>query len=149
MRIDSIKNGIVIDHIAAGKAKEVYDALDLGKLDCQVAIIMNCRSNKMGKKDIIKIDNDFDVDLDVLGYIDPNITVSIIKNGVTVEKKKLQLPEKIINVAKCRNPRCITSVERDLDQVFYLANREKRIYRCYYCESKAEKKEPLIFKGGQ
>ena len=134
MRIDSIKNGIVIDHIAAGKAKEVYDALDLGKLDCQVAIIMNCRSNKMGKKDIIKIDNDFDVDLDVLGYIDPN-------NGETVEKKKLQLPEKIINVAKCKNPRCITSVERDLDQVFYLANREKRIYRCYYCESKAEKKD--------
>ena len=141
MRIDSIKNGIVIDHIAAGKAKEVYDALDLDKLDCQVAIIMNCRSNKMGKKDIIKIDNDFDVDLDVLGYIDPNITVSITKNGVTVEKKKLQLPEKIINVAKCKNPRCITSVERDLDQVFYLANREKRIYRCYYCESKAEKKD--------
>lgn len=141
MRIDSIKNGIVIDHIAAGKAKEVYDALDLGKLDYQVAIIMNCRSNKMGKKDIIKIDNDFDVDLDVLGYIDPNITVSIIKNGETVEKKKLQLPEKIINVAKCKNPRCITSVERDLDQVFYLANREKRIYRCYYCESKAEKKD--------
>lgn len=144
MRIDSIKNGIVIDHIAAGKAKEVYDALDLGKLDCQVAIIMNCRSNKMGKKDIIKIDNDFDVDLDVLGYIDPNITVSIIKNGVTVEKKKLQLPEKIINVAKCKNPRCITSVERDLDQVFYLANREKRIYRCYYCESKAEKKDLVL-----
>lgn len=141
MRIDSIKNGIVIDHIAAGKAKEVYDALDLGKLDCQVSIIMNCCSNKMGKKDIIKIDNDFDVDLDVLGYIDPNITVSIIKNGETVEKKKLQLPEKIINVAKCKNPRCITSVERDLDQVFYLANREKRIYRCYYCESKAEKKD--------
>lgn len=141
MRIDSIKNGIVIDHIAAGKAKEVYDALDLGKLDYQVAIIMNCRSNKMGKKDIVKIDNDFDVDLDVLGYIDPNITVSIIKNGETVEKKKLQLPEKIINVAKCKNPRCITSVERDLDQVFYLANREKRIYRCYYCESKAEKKD--------
>ena len=111
MRIDSIKNGIVIDHIAAGKAKEVYDALDLGKLDCQVAIIMNCRSNKMGKKDIVKIDNDFDVDLDVLGYIDPNITVSIIKNGETVEKKKLQLPEKIINVAKCKNPRCITSVD--------------------------------------
>ena len=102
---------------------------------------MNCRSNKMGKKDIIKIDNDFDVDLDVLGYIDPNITVSIIKNGETVEKKKLQLPEKIINVAKCKNPRCITSVERDLDQVFYLANREKRIYRCYYCESRAEKKD--------
>ena len=141
MRIDSSKNGIVIDHIAAGKAKEVYDALDLGKLDCQVAIIMNYRSNKMGKKDIIKIDNDFDVDLDVLGYIDPNITVSIIKNGETVEKKKLQLPEKIINVAKCKSPRCITSVERDLDQVFYLANREKRIYRCYYCESKAEKKD--------
>lgn len=141
MRIDSIKNGIVIDHIAAGKAMEVYEALELGKLNCQVAIIMNCRSNKMGKKDIIKIDNDFDVDLDVLGYIDPNITVSIIKEGVTVEKKKLQLPEKIINVVKCKNPRCITSVEKDLNQVFYLANREKRIYRCYYCDSRAEKKD--------
>ena len=134
--LSTIKESLVLETL-----KEVYDALDLGKLDCQVAIIMNCRSNKMGKKDIIKIDNDFDVDLDVLGYIDPNITVSIIKNGETVEKKKLQLPEKIINVAKCKNPRCITSVERDLDQVFYLANREKRIYRCYYCESKAEKKD--------
>ena len=141
MRIDSIKNGIVIDHIAAGKAKEVYDALDLGKLDCQVAIIMNCRSNKMGKKDIIKIDNDFDVDLDVFGFIDHNITVNIIKNGEIVEKKTLKLPKSITNVIKCQNPRCITSVERDLDQVFYLANREKRIYRCYYCESKAEKKD--------
>ena len=145
MRIDSIKNGIVIDHIAAGKAKEVYDALDLGKLDCQVAIIMNCRSNKMGKKDIIKIDNDFDVDLDVLGYIDPNITVSIIKNGETVEKKKLQLPEKIINVAKCKNPRCITSVERDLDQVFYLANREKRIYRCIIVNLRLRRRTKSFF----
>ena len=141
MKIDSIKNGIVLDHITAGKSLEVYKALGLDKLDCSVAIIKNVKSNKIGKKDILKIDEEFTLDLDVLGYIDPNITVSIIKNGETVEKKKLQLPEKIINVAKCKNPRCITSVERDLDQVFYLANREKRIYRCYYCESKAEKKD--------
>ena len=141
MKIDDVKNGIVLDHITAGKVMEVYEALELDKLNCSIAILKNVRSTKMGRKDILKIDNDFDVDLDVLGYIDPNITVSIIKNGETVEKKKLQLPEKIINVAKCKNPRCITSVERDLDQVFYLANREKRIYRCYYCESKAEKKD--------
>ena len=141
LNISGLDNGIVLDHIPAGMSMEIYKYLNLGKLDSQVAIIKNASSKKMGKKDIIKIDNDFDVDLDVLGYIDPNITVSIIKNGETVEKKKLQLPEKIINVAKCKNPRCITSVERDLDQVFYLANREKRIYRCYYCESKAEKKD--------
>ena len=141
LNVGALREGYVLDHIKAGKAMTIYHDLKLDKLDCTVAIIKNARSNKMGKKDIIKIDNDFDVDLDVLGYIDPNITVSIIKNGATVEKKKLQLPEKIINVAKCKNPRCITSVERDLDQVFYLANREKRIYRCYYCESKAEKKD--------
>ena len=141
LNVGALREGYVLDHIKAGKAMTIYHDLKLDKLDCTVAIIKNARSNKMGKKDIIKIDNDFDVDLDVLGYIDPNITVSIIKNGETVEKKKLQLPEKIINVAKCKNPRCITSVERDLDQVFYLANREKRIYRCYYCESKAEKKD--------
>ena len=136
MRIDSIKNGIVIDHIAAGKAKEVYDALDLGKLDCQVAIIMNCRSNKMGKKDIIKIDNDFDVDLDVLGFIDHNITVNIIKDGQIVDKKSLSLPKQITNVIKCKNPRCITSIEQGLDHVFVLSDPVKQVYRCKYCEEK-------------
>lgn len=140
MKIDSIINGIVLDHITAGKAMEVYEALGLDDLDCSVAIIKNVKSTKMGKKDILKIDNDFEVDLDVLGYIDPNITVSIIKDGKTVEKKKLQLPKKIINIEKCKNPRCITSVEQDLDQVFYLANEKEHIYRCMYCESRVEKK---------
>jgi len=138
MRIDSIENGIVLDHITAGKVMEVYQALHIDQLDCSIAILKNVRSNKMGKKDILKIDNDFDVDLDVLGYIDPSITVSIIKDGKTVEKKHLQLPSRIKNVEKCKNPRCITSVEQDLDQVFYLANREKRIYRCIYCDTKVE-----------
>jgi len=140
MRIDSIVNGIVLDHITAGKVMQVYDALDLDKLDCSVAILKNVRSTKMGKKDILKIDNDFDVDLDVLGYIDPRITVSIIKEGKTVEKKQLRLPKKIMNVEKCKNPRCITSIEQDLEHVFYLANEEKRIYRCIYCDTKVSNK---------
>ena len=139
MKVDSIVNGIVLDHITAGKVMEVYDALKLDKLDCSVAILKNVSSNKMGKKDILKIDNDFDIDLDVLGYIDHNITVSYIKDGKTVEKKHLALPERIINVEKCKNPRCITSVERGLDQEFYLANREKQIYRCIYCDTKFTK----------
>ncbi|MBO6046175.1 MAG: aspartate carbamoyltransferase regulatory subunit [Erysipelotrichaceae bacterium] len=138
MRIDSIVNGIVLDHITAGKVMEVYNALHLEKLNCSIAILKNVRSNKMGKKDILKIDNDFDVDLDVIGYIDPNITISIIRDGKTVEKKHLQLPARIMNVEKCRNPRCITSIEQDLDQEFYLANAEKRIYRCIYCDTKVE-----------
>ena len=139
MKIDSIKNGIVLDHIRAGKSLEVYTALGLDKLDCSVAIIKNVKSNKMGKKDILKIDEEFTLDLDVLGYLDPNITVCIIKNGELVEKKKLQLPKKIINVERCKNPRCITSTEQGLEHVFYLANEEKRIYRCLYCETKVEK----------
>lgn len=139
MKVDSIVNGIVLDHITAGKVMEVYEALKLDKLDCTVAILKNVSSNKMGKKDILKIDNDFDIDLDVLGYIDHNITVSYIKDGKTAEKKHLALPERIINVEKCKNPRCITSVERGLDQEFYLANREKQIYRCIYCDTKVTK----------
>lgn len=139
MKIDSIINGIVLDHITAGNAMKVYEALGLDNLDCSVAIIKNVKSNKMGKKDILKIDNDFEIDLDVLGYLDPHITVSIIKDGKTVEKKKLQLPKKIINIEKCKNPRCITSVEDDLDQIFYLANEEEHIYRCMYCESRISK----------
>lgn len=140
MKIDSIKNGIVLDHISAGNAMKVYDALGLDKLDCSVAIIKNVKSNKMGKKDILKIDNELTVDFEVLGYLDPNITVCIIKDGNLIEKKKLKLPQKIINIEKCKNPRCITSVEPDLNHVFYLANEKKRIYRCLYCESKAEHK---------
>ena len=137
MRIDSIKNGIVIDHIAAGKAKEVYDALDLGKLDCQVAIIMNCRSNKMGKKDIIKVECPVEnLDLDILGFIDHNITVNVIKDEKIVAKKELKLPNQVVNVIKCKNPRCITSIEQGLDQIFVLADKEKEVYRCKYCEEK-------------
>ena len=139
MKIDIIINGIVLDHIRAGNAMKVYEALGLDKLDCSVAIIKNVKSNKMGRKDILKIDNELKIDLDVLGYLDPNITVCIIKEGKLVEKKKLKLPQKIINIEKCKNPRCITSVEQDLDHVFYLANEKKHIYRCLYCETKVEK----------
>ena len=139
MTIDSIKNGIVIDHIAAGKAMDLYNILGLGKLDCSVAILKNVVSHKMGKKDIIKIDTNLDLDWDIIGYVDPNITVNVIKNGEHVEKRQLKLPDTITNVIRCKNPRCITSVEQELPQVFKLTDREKRIYRCLYCEAKAEK----------
>lgn len=135
MKIDSIQNGIVLDHITAGKALQVYHDLKLGKLDCSVAILQNVKSGKMGKKDILKIDKSYDIDLDVLGYIDPDITVSIIKDGETVEKKKLALPKKLINVRKCKNPRCITSVEPNIPHIFKLTDETNRVYRCEYCES--------------
>lgn len=138
MTIDSIVNGVVIDHIKAGNSTELYDFLGLESLDCQVAIIKNAPSKKMGKKDIIKIDSDFECDLDILGYIDPDITVNIIKDGKLVEKKHLELPEKITDVIKCKNPRCITTVERGIHHIFKLTDKEKRIYRCLYCESKAD-----------
>ena len=136
MKIDSIQNGIVLDHITAGKALQVYHDLELDKLDCSVAILQNVKSSKMGKKDIIKIADNMDLNLDVLGYIDPDITVCYIRDGKIVEKKHLELPEKIVNIVRCKNPRCITSVEQDLDQVFKLTDRENRVYRCAYCESK-------------
>ena len=139
MTIDSIKNGIVIDHIAAGKAMELYNILGLGKLDCSVAILKNVSSGKLGKKDIIKIDRNLDLDWDIIGYVDPNITVNIIKDGQRVEKRQLKLPETITGVIFCRNPRCITSVEQELPQVFKLTNRDKRVYRCLYCETQAGK----------
>ena len=135
MNIDSIKDGYVIDHIKAGKAMEIYKLLNLSKLDCQVAIITNAKSKKNGKKDIIKIDQVIDIDLDKLGFIDPNVTVNIIKNSKIIEKMKLSPSEKIVNVAKCRNPRCITSIEKDLDQVFFLTDKEQMTYRCKYCET--------------
>lgn len=138
MTIDSIVNGVVIDHIKAGNSTELYDFLGLESLDCQVAIIKNAPSKKMGKKDIIKIDSDFECDLDILGYIDPDITVNIIKDGKLVEKKHLELPEKITDVIKCKNPRCITTVERGIHHIFKLTDKENRIYRCLYCESKAD-----------
>ncbi len=139
MKIDSIKNGIVIDHITAGKAMQIYNLLGLDSMDCSVALIKNVSSSKMGKKDIIKVDADIDVDTDILGYVDPGATVNIIKNEVTVEKKKLELPEKLTNVIKCRNPRCITSTEQELPQMFKLTDKERKVYRCIYCETAATK----------
>ena len=135
MNIDSIKQGIVIDHIKAGKSMQIYRYLHLDELDCAVAIIKNAKSQKQGLKDIIKIDEDFDINLEVLGYIDPDITVNIIKDGKIVEKRQLELPERIVNVRRCKNPRCITSVEQEIDHVFQLVDRERREYRCIYCES--------------
>lgn len=140
MNIDSIKNGYVIDHIKAGNAMQIYDLLKLNELDCQVAIITNAKSKKSGKKDIIKIDRDIEIDLDKLGFIDPNVTVNIVKNNTIVEKRKLSLPERIVNVAKCQNPRCITSIEKTLDQVFNLTDKENEVYRCKYCEMSLKKK---------
>ena len=135
MNIDSIKNGIVIDHIQAKKGMEIYKALNLGELECSVAIITNARSKKMGRKDIIKIDKSIDLDLDIVGYIDPNITINIIKDDERVEKYHVEPPQTITNIIKCKNPRCITSVEQRLNQVFVLTDKEKKSYRCKYCET--------------
>ena len=135
MNIDSIKNGIVIDHIQAKKALEIYKALKLGELDCSVALITNAKSKKMGRKDIIKIDKNIDLDLDILGYLDPNITINIIKDDKRVEKYHVELPKQITNIIKCKNPRCITSTEQELSHVFILTDKEKRKYRCKYCEA--------------
>jgi len=137
MNIDSIKNGLVIDHIKAGKSMELYDYLNLEDLECPVAIIKNVSSKKMGKKDIMKIDADIDVDIDLLGYIDPNITVNIIKDGNLIEKKHPERPETISGVIKCKNPRCITTTEQELTHVFKLTDRAHKIYRCIYCDSEA------------
>jgi aspartate carbamoyltransferase regulatory subunit len=137
MNIDSIQNGIVIDHIKAGSAMVLYDLLGLDALDVSVAIIKNVSSRKMGKKDIIKIDADIPVDLDVIGYVDPAATINVIRDGVLVEKKTLSLPKTLTNVLRCKNPRCITSCEQELDHVFRLADEEKKLYRCVYCETKA------------
>ena len=135
MNIDSIKDGIVIDHIRAKKGLEIYEALNLGKLDCSVAIITNARSSKMGKKDIIKIDKSIDLDLNILGYIDPNITINIIKDSKLVNKYHVELPKEIVNIVKCKNPRCITSIEQELDNVFILTDEKNKTYRCKYCDT--------------
>ena len=140
LNISGINEGYVIDHIQAGRSMEIYRYLQLGKLDCQVAIIKNASSNKMGKKDIIKVQGEMNLDLDILGFIDSNITVNIIKDGVIVEKKNLTTPPTVTNVIRCKNPRCITSVEQELDHVFKLTDPEKRIYRCIYCEEKFDHK---------
>lgn len=136
MNIDSIRNGYVIDHIKAGNAMNIYEFLNLNKLDCQVAIITNAKSKKTLKKDIIKIDDNIDLDVDKLSFLDPEATLNIVKDGVIIEKRKLRLPDQIVNVAKCKNPRCITSEERALDQIFILTDRENEVYRCKYCESR-------------
>jgi aspartate carbamoyltransferase regulatory subunit len=135
MNIDSIQNGVVLDHIQAGKSMEIYQYLHLDRLDCSVAIIKNVRSGRMGKKDIIKIDTPMNLDLDVLGYIDANITVNIIRDGVRVKKTHLKLPKKLINVIHCKNPRCITVAESQLDSIFLLSNPERHVYRCAYCDT--------------
>jgi len=137
VNIDSIHNGVVIDHITAGCGMQLYDLLGLSELECSVAIIKNVSSRKMGKKDIIKIDADIPVNLDVIGYVDPNATVNIIRGGVLVEKKTIDMPQLLTNVIKCKNPRCITSTEQELPHVFRLTDREHKIYRCIYCETKA------------
>jgi aspartate carbamoyltransferase regulatory subunit len=135
LNIDSIKDGIVIDHIQAKKGLDIYNALKLGELDCSVAIITNAKSNKMGRKDIIKIDKNIDLDLNILGYIDPNITINIIENDERVDKYHVELPKEITNIIKCKNPRCITSIEQELKHIFILTDKEKRTYRCKYCET--------------
>lgn len=137
LNISGLSEGIVLDHIEAGKSLDIYYHLGLDKLECQIAIIKNARSSKMGRKDIIKIEGGLDkLDLQILGYIDHNITVNIIQDNKIVEKKTLKLPRKITNVIKCRNPRCITSIEQELPHVFYLADEHSEIYRCMYCEEK-------------
>ncbi len=140
MKIDSIINGVVIDHITAGRGMLLYKLLHLDQLEnCSVAMIMNVHSRKMGHKDIIKVDAAIDLDTDIIAYVDPHATVNIIKDEQLVEKKIITLPDQLVNVIRCKNPRCITSTEQELPQVFNLTDREKEIYRCRYCEAKAEK----------
>ena len=138
MIIGQIKDGIVLDHITAGRCMDIYNILKLGEMECTVAMIKNADSKKMGKKDIIKINDVIEIDLDVLGYIDPGITVNIIHDGKLLKRKKLSLPDQVTGVIKCKNPRCITSVEQELPHKFKLTDRENKVYRCIYCESKAK-----------
>ena len=137
MNIDSIQNGVVIDHITAGLGMRLYELLGLASLDVSIALIKNVSSKKMGKKDIIKIDAEIDLDFDVIGFVDPDATVNVIKDGVLVEKRSIEMPETLTNVIKCKNPRCITSCEQELDHIFKLTDKEGKVYRCIYCETKA------------
>lgn len=137
MNIDAIQNGIVIDHITAGRGMRIYELLKLDALDVSVAIIKNAVSHRTGKKDIIKIDSDIAIDFDVLGFVDPGVTVNLIRDGALVEKRRIDMPETLKNVIRCKNPRCITSVERSIDHVFRLTDRKNKVYRCLYCETKA------------
>lgn len=134
LNISGLNSGVVIDHIEAGKSMEIYNYLDLEKMDCSVAIIKNAKSNCMGKKDMIKIEGPINIDLDMIGVLDPNITINIINDGRIVEKRHLNLPKEVKNIIKCKNPRCITSIEQELPHRFKLTNKEKGIYRCIYCE---------------
>ena len=137
MKIGHIENGIVLDHITAGNGMNIYNVLNLGKLDCTVALIKNADSPKMGKKDIIKISTHMDIDLDVLGYLDPGITANIIHDSVITERRPVALPQRVVDVIKCKNPRCITAVELEIVHEFKLTDRNKKVYRCIYCEQKA------------
>ena len=139
MKVDGVKNGIVLDHIKAGESMKIYKLLELDKLDCCVAMIQNVKSAKYGKKDIIKIDTELDVDLEALGFIDSNITVNVVENGSLVKKLHAELPETLVNVVQCKNPRCITSVEQEIKHIFKLVNREKQTYRCVYCDAEYKK----------
>ena len=139
MIIGQIKDGIVLDHITAGHSMEIYNVLKLDKLDCTVALIKNADSQKMGKKDIIKISTLLDLDLDVLGYLDPGITVNIVRDGKVEERRRLELPQRVVGVIKCKNPRCITSVEQEIVHEFKLTDPVKKVYRCIYCEQAAKK----------
>lgn len=138
MNIDSIVSGIVIDHITAGRGMLLYELLELDKINSPVALILGVNSKKKGKKDIIKIDGEIPVNFDVIGYVDPNATVNIIRNGKLIEKKSIELPKTLKNVVKCKNPRCITSAEQELDHIFNLTDKENGVYRCVYCETKAK-----------
>jgi aspartate carbamoyltransferase regulatory subunit len=138
MKIDAIKNGLVIDHIRAGRAMDIYHLLGLDAFDCTIALIKNVPSKKMGRKDIIKIDAEIDLDSDILGFLDPEVTVNVIRDETIVEKKNIKLPERLTDVIKCKNPRCITSIEQELPHVFTLTDRERRVYRCLYCETQAD-----------
>ena len=140
MNIDSIRDGIVIDHITAGRGMRLYELLRLDSLDCSVAIIKNDKKKKMGKKDIIKIDSSTHIDMDVIGFVDPQATVNIIRDGELIRKRCIDMPHELTNVIKCMNPRCITTTEQELDHVFRLTDPENKIYRCIYCETKAERK---------
>ena len=137
MTIDSIRNGVVIDHIPAGKALEIYHHLHMEKLDCSVAILTNVYSEKLGRKDIIKIDSAIELNWDVIGYLAPACTINIIREGESIEKRRIKLADQLTNVIFCRNPRCITTIEQELPHVFKLVDRNKGLYRCIYCESKA------------
>ena len=138
MNIDSIQNGVVIDHITAGQGMRLYQLLGLDSLDVSVAIIKNVVSHKMGKKDIIKIDADIPVDFQVIGYVDPGATLNVIRDGQLVSKQTVEMPDRLTDVIRCYNPRCITSTEQELKQIFKLTDREKRVYRCIYCETAAK-----------